>query len=456
MPRVKIQLADNIKRTVVIDTDATKGARLGADVYLPAGTVATPAGFRDWLGVAAGSSGGGSGFNFGPGANGSVWRITGGAPQWSAPAALTKTDDTNVTLALGGNSTTALLAATSLTVGWAGQLAVARGGTNIASYTAGDLLYATGATTLAKLPIGTDTYVLTVVAGVPTWAASGASVTPAALTKTDDTNITLTLGGTPATSLLQATSLTLGWSGTLAKSRGGFGADASALAASITELNYTTGVTSAIQTQLDGKQASITAAALTKADDTNVTLTLGGAPTTALLQAASLTLGWTGTLAVPRGGSGAATLTGYLKGNGTSAFTASATIPYSDLTGAPSIPSNIADGTYTPTLTNITNTPGLTSAVCQYLRIGNTVTVSGLVTSTAVAATTTRFGISLPVASNFANRGQCIGYAGNADSLLDANGCVYADTTNDRAELQYLAPAANSFAIAFHFTYLVV
>lgn len=43
-------------------------------------------------------------------------------------------------------------------------------------------------------------------------------------------------------------------------------------------------------------------AALTGANDTNVTLTLGGTPTTALLAAASLTLGWTGTLGVARGG----------------------------------------------------------------------------------------------------------------------------------------------------------
>ena len=43
--------------------------------------------------------------------------------------------------------------------------------------------------------------------------------TPAALTKTDDTNVTLTLGGSPSTALLAATSLTLGWTGTLADSR---------------------------------------------------------------------------------------------------------------------------------------------------------------------------------------------------------------------------------------------
>jgi hypothetical protein len=47
--------------------------------------------------------------------------------------------------------------------------------------------------------------------------------------------------------------------------------------------------------------------ALTEVDDTNVTLTLGGSPSDALLAPTSLTLGWTGTLAVSRGGSGAST-----------------------------------------------------------------------------------------------------------------------------------------------------
>ena len=68
--------------------------------------------------------------------------------------------------------------------------------------------------------------------------------------------------------------------------------------------------------------SDITGAALTKTDDTNVTLTLGGTPATSLLRATSLTLGWTGQLAVSRGGTGASTLTGVLVGNGTSAITA--------------------------------------------------------------------------------------------------------------------------------------
>jgi hypothetical protein len=63
-------------------------------------------------------------------------------------------------------------------------------------------------------------------------------------------------------------------------------------------------------------------AALTKTDDTNVTLTLGGTPATSLLRATSLTLGWTGQLAVGRGGTGASTLTGVVIGNAASAMTA--------------------------------------------------------------------------------------------------------------------------------------
>lgn len=46
-------------------------------------------------------------------------------------AALTKTDDTNVTLTLSGNPSTALLNATAVTVGWTGTLSMARGGTGL-------------------------------------------------------------------------------------------------------------------------------------------------------------------------------------------------------------------------------------------------------------------------------------------------------------------------------------
>jgi hypothetical protein len=91
--------------------------------------------------------------------------------------------------------------------------------TNLAGGLAGSVPYQTAPGTTTFLNIGTALQVLKVNAGAtaPEW------VSGAALTKVDDTNVTLTLGGTPATSLLTATSLTLGWSGQLAVSRGGTG-----------------------------------------------------------------------------------------------------------------------------------------------------------------------------------------------------------------------------------------
>lgn len=71
------------------------------------------------------------------------------------------------------------------------------------------------------------------------------SITPAALTKVDDTNVTLTLGGTPTTALLQSTSLTLGWTGTLADGRI---ASASTWNAKESALTFSTGLTRSVNT----------------------------------------------------------------------------------------------------------------------------------------------------------------------------------------------------------------
>jgi hypothetical protein len=103
---------------------------------------------------------------------------------------------------LTGTPTTALLQASGITAGWTGTLATGRGGWGA------DISASSG------VPLFTT--------GTPTFTA------PAALTRTNDTNVTLTLGGTPATALLQASSITAGWTGTLAPARGGFGADVSA------------------------------------------------------------------------------------------------------------------------------------------------------------------------------------------------------------------------------------
>lgn len=58
-------------------------------------------------------------------------------------------------------------------------------------------------------------------AAPPRQTAISSVVVGQALSKTDDTNVTLTLGGTPLTALLQPVSLTLGWTGQLSLARGG-------------------------------------------------------------------------------------------------------------------------------------------------------------------------------------------------------------------------------------------
>ena len=64
-------------------------------------------------------------------------------------------------------NTSIAIAASQVT---SGTLAVAQGGTNIASYTIGDTIYASGATTLSKLTLGTRGYVMRAGASAPEWA----------------------------------------------------------------------------------------------------------------------------------------------------------------------------------------------------------------------------------------------------------------------------------------------
>lgn len=83
-------------------------------------------------------------------------------------------------------------------------------------------------------------------------------------------------------------------------------------------------------------------------------LTTSGGPITA-----SGTITLAGTLNIANGGTGATTLTGYVKGNGTSAFTASSTVPGSDVSG--NISGNAANVTGTVAVANggtgLTSTP---------------------------------------------------------------------------------------------------
>ena len=245
---------------------------------------------------------------------------------------------------------------------------------------------------LATAGAFTSTFTMTAATAV-TFPTSGTLATttqlptPAALTEVNDTNVTLTLGGTPNTALLQAASITAGWTGTLAPTRGGTGvnngantltlAGSHALAGAFTS-TFTMTAATAVTFPTSGTLATTTQlptpAALTEVNDTNVTLTLGGTPSTALLQAASITAGWTGTLAIPRGGTGVGSVT-----------TAPAATAWAGWDANSNLSANNFNEGYTTTVTAAgTTTLSVGSANQQYFTGTNIQTVVMPVASTLV------------------------------------------------------------------------
>jgi hypothetical protein len=214
-----------------------------------------------------------------------------------------------------------------------GTLSAVAGGTGLSSFVVGDLLYANSTTTLARLAdIATGNALISGGVGVaPSWGKIG-------LTTHVSGTLPIANGGTNITTYTLGDLLYASAANVLSKLAGNTTATRNFLR------QTGTGAVSAAPVWDTIVNADIPGAAFTKTDDTNVTATLTGTPTTAVLRAMNVALGWTGQLSVPRGGSGAATLTGVLLGNGASAFTAVAlpadATKFLDGTGAFSTPTS--------------------------------------------------------------------------------------------------------------------
>lgn len=116
-----------------------------------------------------------------------------------------------------------------------------------------------------------------------------------------------------------------------------------------------------------------------------------------------------------------------------------------------------SSGTYTPTLTNVQNTSSLTARVCQYMRVGNVVTVSGSFSATMTssgAATTIR--MTLPVASNFTQQWQLGGGGGARNTTTQSALIISADTTNDAASIDWVSAVSGALEHFFSFTYQIL
>lgn len=119
---------------------------------------------------------------------------------------------------------------------------------------------------------------------------------------------------------------------------------------------------------------------------------------------------------------------------------------------------NLLWGTYTPTLTAVTNVAATTASVLQYCRVGNVVTVSGYMqidpTTTSLE---TEVGISLPIASSFGAASRCGGAGGCiATGAFGESAVIVADTTNNRARFLCKPSSGAARGWSMSFTYQVV
>lgn len=118
----------------------------------------------------------------------------------------------------------------------------------------------------------------------------------------------------------------------------------------------------------------------------------------------------------------------------------------------------IISGTYTPTLTGVTNIATSSAQLCNYMRVGDIVTVSGGISvNVTAAATNSEIGISLPIASAFTAFQHCGGVGSPTNATYSAeNGSIYGDGTNDRATMSFKPSATGSRNYAIHFTYRII
>jgi hypothetical protein len=265
------------------------------------------------------------------------------APAWQTLAGTGTVTSVNVSGGTTGLTTSGGPVTDAGTITLTGTLIAANGGTGQSSYVVGDVLYASSTTALSKLTIGTTGQVLTVTAGIPSWATP----TTGTVTSVTGTAPVVSSGGnTPAISMAAATTSVNGY---------------------LTSTDWTTfnnkGSGTVTSVSFTGGLISVATATTTPA--LTVAGTSGGIPyfsststwaTSSLLAASSLMIG---------GGAGAApstitTGTGVVTALGVNVGSAGAFVTFNGALGTPSS-GTVTNLTGTASI-NINGTVGATTA----------------------------------------------------------------------------------------------
>lgn len=118
--------------------------------------------------------------------------------------------------------------------------------------------------------------------------------------------------------------------------------------------------------------------------------------------------------------------------------------------------STLIAGTYTPTITNVSNVASSTANVTQYIRVGTMVHVFGQLTLAPTLDADMTARVSLPVASNLANSfelaGTGIAWATGSPKVCEIQG----DVTNNEAQFRLDNALGAGLVVSFSFGYKVI
>jgi Chaperone of endosialidase len=288
----------------------------------------------------------------------------------TVPVANGGTGATNLTGYVKGAGTSTLTAAATIpaadisgnitgnATNVSGTVAVSNGGTGTTTApTQYGVIYASSTSAYASTTAGTSGYLLqSNGTSAPSWlptvpvtnGGTGATTLTGVL-KGNDTSAITVMTGTTGYNTYWSDANTLSSEQYLASSRGGLGASMTAGAAYA--IPYATSTTA--YGTLAGN-ITTTKKFLTQTGNG----TVSAAPAWGTIASTDIS----GTMAVANGGTGATTLTGYVKGTGTTAMTASATIPAADISG--NITGNATNVSGTVAVSN--GGTGTTTAPTQY------------------------------------------------------------------------------------------